>query len=197
MPLTDALPYLPELPVGSNSTNGTFPVPGIGDIPAPFDILGVLTFSQTSFTLLSSLYIAWQNLTQRLRENENLGLNIIASLNNRSESILEIEREEGETTSQTANLVRYDKVVAPLMTIVYRIRVINNEPFLRRWIFSVPISNELRELSAKAEKLYQLYLIKVNVAIFADADRARNGVEELQKKMDKVLEALVSKQTRL
>ncbi|CAE6478190.1 unnamed protein product [Rhizoctonia solani] len=187
MPLTDALPYLPELPVGSNSTNGTFPVPGIGDIPAPFDILGVLTFSQTSFTLLSSLYIAWQNLTQRLRENENLGLNIIASLNNRSESILEIEREEGETTSQTANLVSaYDEIV-------YRIRVINNEPFLRRWIFSVPISNELRELSAKAEKLYQLYLIKVNVAIFADADRARNGVEELQKKMDKVLEALVSK----
>ncbi|CAE6373366.1 unnamed protein product [Rhizoctonia solani] len=187
MPLTDGLPYLPELPVGSNSTNSTIPVPGLGDIPAPFDILSILTFSQTSFTLLSSLYIAWQNLTQRLRENENLGLNIIASLNNRSESIIEIEREEGETTSQTAALVSaYDEIV-------YRIRVINNEAFLRRWIFSVPISNELRELSAKAEKLYQLYLIKVNMAIFADADRARNGVEELQKKMDKILEVLMSK----
>jgi hypothetical protein len=46
--------------------------------------------------------IAWQ-----LRENENLGLNIIASLNNRSESIKEIEKEEGETTSQTAALIRY------------------------------------------------------------------------------------------
>ncbi|KAH7337168.1 hypothetical protein B0J17DRAFT_707482 [Rhizoctonia solani] len=189
MPLTDALPYLPELPIGTNSTNNTITVPGFGDLPAPFDILSILTFSQTSFTLLSSLYIAWQNLTQKIRENENLGLNIIASLNNRSESILEIEREEGETTSQTAALVSaYDEIV-------YRIRVINNEPFYRRWIYSAPMANELRELHAKAEKLYQLYLIKVNVAIFVDADRARNGVEELQKKMDKVLELLASKTT--
>ncbi|CAE6476621.1 unnamed protein product [Rhizoctonia solani] len=187
MPLTDGLPYLPELPIGSNSTNNTIPVPGFGEIPAPFDLLGILTFSQTSFTLLSSLYIAWQNLTQKLRENENLGLNIIASLNNRSESILEIEREEGETTSQTAALVSaYDEIV-------YRIRVIHNEPFLRRWLFSTPIADELRALSAKAEKLYQLYLIKVNVAIFVDADRASKGVEELQKKMDKVLGLLASK----
>ncbi|KAJ1303160.1 hypothetical protein OPQ81_011361 [Rhizoctonia solani] len=187
MPLTDGVHYLPELPIGTNSTNNTIPVPGLGELPAPFDILGILTFSQTSFTLLSSLYIAWQNLTQKLRENENLGLNIIASLNNRSESILEIEREEGETTSQTAALVSsYDQIV-------YRIRSINNEPFLRRWLFSVPISEELRELNAKAEKLYQLYLIKCNVAIFVDADHARNGVEELQKKMDKVLELLTSK----
>ncbi|ELU42233.1 hypothetical protein AG1IA_03736 [Rhizoctonia solani AG-1 IA] len=147
MPLTDALPYLPELPVGSNSTNGTFPVPGIGDIPAPFDILAACIL-HGKISLRGN--VAWQ-----LRENENLGLNIIASLNNRSESILEIEREEGETTSQTmaqhSGVSAYDEIV-------YRIRVINNEPFLRRWIFSVPISNELRELSAKAEKLYQLYL---------------------------------------
>ncbi|CCO31109.1 hypothetical protein BN14_05143 [Rhizoctonia solani AG-1 IB] len=152
MPLTDGIPYLPQLPIGSNSTNGTIPVPGLGDIPAPFDILGVLTFSQTSFTLLSSLYIAWQNLTQRLRENENLGLNIIASLINRSESIIEIEKEEGETTSQTAALI------SAYNEIIYRIQVINNESFLRRWVYSVGISKDLRELSAKAEKLYQLYL---------------------------------------
>ncbi|CAE6471995.1 unnamed protein product [Rhizoctonia solani] len=100
MHLTDGLPYLPEFPIGTNSTNNTITVPMLGDLPTPFDILSILTFSQTSFTLLSSLYIAWQSLTQK---------------------------------------------------------------------------------------------IKVNMAIFADADRARNGVEELQKKMDKVLELLVSK----
>ncbi|KAB5589877.1 hypothetical protein CTheo_6678 [Ceratobasidium theobromae] len=187
MPLTDTVALLPDLPIGGNSTNGTIPVPGLGDLPAPFDILSVLTFSQTTFTLLSSLYIAWQNFTHHLKANEQLGLNIIATLNNRSESILEIEKEEGETTSQTAALVsEYDRIV-------YRIRAINNETFYRRWLLSVPIADELRQLSAQAEKLYQLYLIKVNMAIFADADHARNGVEELQKKMDKVLELLASK----
>ncbi|KAG9077785.1 hypothetical protein FS749_010273, partial [Ceratobasidium sp. UAMH 11750] len=125
MSLVDAVPYLPELPVGNN-TNGSLPIPGFGDLPAPFDIIGLLTFSQTTFTLFSTLYIAWQNLTAQVRENMQHGLNIIASLNNRSESILEIEKEEGETTSQTAALVsEYD-------SIVYRIRSINNEPFLKR-----------------------------------------------------------------
>ncbi|KAG8768735.1 hypothetical protein FRC12_005395 [Ceratobasidium sp. 428] len=181
MPLADALPNFPELPVGNN-TNSTIPV--FGDLPAPFDIIGLLTFSQTTFTLFSTLYIAWQNLTAQVRENMQHGLNIIASLNNRSESILEIESEEGETTSQTAALVSaYDGIV-------YRIRSINNEPFLKRWLMAGPIADELRELTAKAEKIYQLYLIKVNMAIFADADHARNGVVELQKKMDKVLDML-------
>ncbi|KAG9124346.1 hypothetical protein FRC07_011964 [Ceratobasidium sp. 392] len=184
MPLADALPYLPELPVGNNTNNGTIPVPGFGDLPAPFDIIGLLTFSQTTFTLFSTLYIAWQNLTAQVRENMQHGLNIIASLNNRSESILEIEQEEGETTSQTAALVSaYDGIV-------YRIRSINNEPFLKRWLMAGSIADELRDLTAKSEKLYQLYLIKVNMAIFADADHARNGVEELQKKMDKVIDML-------
>ncbi|QRW06355.1 hypothetical protein RhiLY_05354 [Ceratobasidium sp. AG-Ba] len=183
MPLADAVPYLPQLPAG-NGTNGTLPVPGFGDLPAPFDVIGLLTFSQTTFTMLSTIYIAWQNLTAQVRSNVQLGLDIIASLNNRSESILEIEKEEGETTSQTAALVsEYDGIV-------YRIRSINNEPFLKQWLMSGPIAEELRHLSAKAEKLYQLYLIKVNMAIFADADHARNGVVELQKKMDKVLDML-------
>ncbi|KAG9081582.1 hypothetical protein FRC06_005500 [Ceratobasidium sp. 370] len=183
MPLADTFAYLPELPTGNN-TNGTVPIPGLGDLPAPFDIISLLTFSQTTFTLFSTLYIAWQNLTAQVRENIQHGLNLIASLNNRSESILEIEREEGETTSQTAALVsEYD-------AIVYRIRSINNEPFLRRWLMAGSIADELRELTAKAEKLYQLYLIKVNMAIFADADHARNGVVELQKKMDRVIDLL-------
>lgn len=66
MPITDALPYLPELPIGGNSTNSTIPIPGFGDLPAPFDVLGLVTFSQTSITLVSSFYIAWQNLTQQV-----------------------------------------------------------------------------------------------------------------------------------
>jgi hypothetical protein len=43
--------------------------------------------------------------------------------------------------------------------IVYRIHSINNEPFFRRWLMGTPIADELRDLSAKAEKLYQLYLV--------------------------------------
>lgn len=45
-------------------------------------------------------------IRRQLKANEQRGLEIIASLNNRSDSILEIEKEEGETTSQTAALVR-------------------------------------------------------------------------------------------
>ncbi|KAG9081583.1 hypothetical protein FRC06_005501 [Ceratobasidium sp. 370] len=146
MPLIDSLPYLPELPIG-NVSNGTIPVPGFGDLPAPFDIISLLTFSQTTFTLFSTLYIAWQNFTAQVRENIQQGLNIIASLDNRSESILEIEREEGGTTSQTETLVKeYNKIT-------YRIYDINKEPFLKRWFFAEPIAEELRELAAKAEKL--------------------------------------------
>ncbi|KAG8719512.1 hypothetical protein FRC08_002639 [Ceratobasidium sp. 394] len=183
MPLVDSLPYLPELPIG-NVSNGTIPVPGFGDLPAPFDIIGLLTFSQTTFTLFSTLYIAWQNLTAQVRENMQQGLNIIASLNNRSESILEIEREEGETTSQTKALVREYSLI------IYRINSINEETFLKRWFFSEPIAQELRQLAAKAEKLYQLYLIKVNIAMFVNAGRTRHGVTDLQEKMNKVLNLL-------
>ncbi|KAB5589878.1 hypothetical protein CTheo_6679 [Ceratobasidium theobromae] len=185
MPFVENIPYLPDLP--GNITNGTLPFPNLSDIPMPSGMLAILTFCQTTFLLMSTWYLSWQNLTQQVRANEQLALNVIATLNNRTKSIIDMEKGKDKMTPQSAALIdEYEEIIGKIISI-------NAEPFLSRWIHTEAIIKKLRELNAEAERLYQLYLIKVNIAIFVNSDRASNGVAKIEEKLDKLLEMLASK----